>query len=86
MFAASFVEARDPSVEVTNAVGLTKLEIRAFPNASGGYTPKGDNCPSPRSSVRSASTLSPDETSWVPHVTETEEHSEADARPTGEIK
>ena len=65
MFAASFVEPRDPLVEVKNAVDLTELEIRAFPNAPAGYTPKGGNCPSPRPSVRSASTLSPNETSWV---------------------
>ena len=65
-FAASFVESGDPSVEViTTAVDLTELEIRAFPNAPDGYTPKGGNCPSPRPSVRSASTLSPNETSWV---------------------
>ena len=64
-FAASFVEAKDPSVEVTSGIGLTKLKIRAFPNAPDGYTPKGDNYPLPRPSVRSASRISPNERSWV---------------------
>ena len=64
-FAASFVEAKDPLVEVTSGIGLTKLKIRAFPNAPDGYTPKGDNYPLPRPSVRSASRIFPNETSWV---------------------
>ena len=37
----------------------------AFPNAPNGYTPKGAQCPSIRPSVRSAASLSPNETSWL---------------------
>ncbi|MCJ1453425.1 Lysophospholipase 1 [Mycoblastus sanguinarius] len=41
------------------------LQYRAFPNAPDGYTPKGEACPPVRPSVRSASSLSPNETSWL---------------------
>ena len=64
-FAVSFIEPGAESVDGKNAVDLTELEIRAFPNAPDGYTPQGGNCPSPRPSVRSASEISPNETSWV---------------------
>ena len=44
---------------------LADLQSRAFPNAPDGYTPKSGDCPSTRPSVRSASALSPNETSWL---------------------
>ena len=45
--------------------GSVGLDTRALPIAPSGYTPKGDNCPSTRPSVRSASGLSNNETSWL---------------------
>ncbi len=42
-----------------------QLEHRAFPNAPDGYIPKGANCPSTRPTIRSASSLSHNETSWL---------------------
>ena len=52
---------------VSEAAGaaVSLKQIRAFPNAPDGYTPQGGNCPSPRPSVRSASALSTNETSWL---------------------
>ena len=41
------------------------LDVRAFPGAPDGYTPKGSNCPSTKPSIRSASSLSKNETSWL---------------------
>ncbi|PWY86047.1 hypothetical protein BO70DRAFT_360860 [Aspergillus heteromorphus CBS 117.55] len=38
---------------------------RALPNAPDGYTPSKVNCPSSRPALRSASKLSPNETSWL---------------------
>ncbi|EXJ53608.1 phospholipase A2 [Cladophialophora psammophila CBS 110553] len=51
--------------------GLTTLGLinafvrRALPDAPNGYAPEGGDCPSPEPSVRSANTLSPNETSWL---------------------
>lgn len=42
-----------------------ELDLRAFPNAPDGYTPKGAACPSTRPTVRSATGLSDNETSWL---------------------
>jgi lysophospholipase len=41
------------------------LVSRALPNSPKGYTPSEVNCPAARPSVRSASTLSPNETAWL---------------------
>ncbi|KAJ9269893.1 hypothetical protein DTO212C5_4067 [Paecilomyces variotii] len=38
---------------------------RALPNAPNGYTPTNVSCPANRPTVRSAATLSPNETSWL---------------------
>lgn len=46
-------------------VARAQLQYRAFPNAPDGYTPKGANCPSDRPSIRAASSLSNNETSWL---------------------
>ncbi len=64
IYAAS-VFARDSSVELDAAVALAALRSRALPNAPKGYTPVGDNCPSNRPTIRSATSLSPNETSWL---------------------
>jgi len=53
------------SIEDDAAVALASLRSRALPNAPKGYTPTGDNCPSNRPTVRSATSLSPNETSWL---------------------
>ncbi|MCJ1351531.1 MAG: Lysophospholipase 1 [Icmadophila ericetorum] len=44
---------------------LAALEYRALPNAPNGYTPEPGNCPSTPPSIREASSLSPQETSWL---------------------
>ena len=46
---------------------MTPVEIvpRALPNSPKGYTPSEVNCPNPRPSVRSGSTLSRNETAWL---------------------
>lgn len=41
------------------------MTIRALPNAPNGYIPEDEDCPSVRPSIRSASKLSPNETSWL---------------------
>ncbi|WEW59521.1 Lysophospholipase 1 [Emydomyces testavorans] len=41
------------------------VAVRALPNAPNGYTPESVTCPSTRPSVRSAATLSPNETNWL---------------------
>jgi lysophospholipase len=56
---------REASLEADSAVALAELQNRAFPNAPDGYTPKGGNCPSTRPTIRSADTLSNNETSWL---------------------
>ena len=56
---------RDASTEDDAAVALASLRSRALPNAPNGYTPAGDNCPSNRPTIRSATSLSPNETSWL---------------------
>ncbi|KAK4697433.1 lysophospholipase, partial [Lecanoromycetidae sp. Uapishka_2] len=42
-----------------------QLQYRAFPNAPDGYTPQGADCPSNRPTIRAASSLSSNETSWL---------------------
>lgn len=42
-----------------------KLFDRAYPNAPDGYKPTAGDCPSDRPTIRSASRLSPNETSWL---------------------
>ena len=48
-----------------STVSTQGLGIRAFPNAPNGYTPQNTTCPSTRPSVRSASALSHNESSWL---------------------
>ena len=64
MIASSF-QPRDLSFEYSSDVALADLANRALPNAPSGYTPKGGNCPLTRPSVRSATGLSNNETSWL---------------------
>jgi len=47
------------------ALARAQLQYRAFPNAPNRYTPKGANCPSDRPTIRSASALSSNETTWL---------------------
>ena len=51
--------------KLDSTVAPTDLNIRAFPNAPNGYTPQNTTCPSTRPTVRSASALSHNETSWL---------------------
>lgn len=62
---ASFFLPRDTSPKVVSTVATADLEIRAFPNAPDGYTPQNTTCPSTRPTIRSASALSDNETSWL---------------------
>lgn len=62
--ASSFLPG-EPLQNVESTVATRELEIRAFPNAPNGYTPQNTTCPSTRPSVRSASALSHNETSWL---------------------
>ncbi|PMD33563.1 hypothetical protein L207DRAFT_534845 [Hyaloscypha variabilis F] len=67
--ANTIVLARNPSPEVFAAEALagplTALK-RALPNSpSGGYAPKPVDCPANRPTIRKASSLSPNETSWL---------------------
>lgn len=62
---ASSILPREASPDVESTVTLAELSIRAFPNAPDGYTPQNTTCPSTRPSVRSASALSHNETSWL---------------------
>jgi len=49
-------------IDIDSAVAVAR---RALPNAPDGYTPKGETCPDNRPVVRSAATLSSNETSWL---------------------
>lgn len=62
---ASLVAPRDTSLNTEAAVALAALEQRALPNAPDGYNPVAEECPSNRPAIRSASTLSPNETAWL---------------------
>ncbi len=57
--------ASDASPNVESTLALKQLENRAFPNAPNGYTPQNTTCPSIRPTIRSASGLSHNETSWL---------------------
>lgn len=60
--------AFSPSVSLVARNALADADIlfsRALPNAPDGYTPKAEACPSTRPSVRSALTLSKNETDWL---------------------
>ncbi|KAL9614257.1 MAG: hypothetical protein Q9167_001213 [Letrouitia subvulpina] len=46
-------------------IDLAALRPRALPNAPNGYTPETQDCPSRRPTIRSASDLSPNESSWL---------------------
>ncbi|KAF4626357.1 hypothetical protein G7Y89_g11807 [Cudoniella acicularis] len=63
---AAIVLPRDASPEILAAKGLALAE-RALPNSpSGGYAPAPVDCPSPRPTIRVASSLSSSEVSWLP--------------------
>ena len=64
-YLASFSLPRELSPKIEFAVAAAELETRALPNAPGGYTPQNTTCPSTRPTVRSASALSDNETSWL---------------------
>ena len=53
------------SPKVGSTIAAAELGTRAFPNAPDGYTPQNTTCPSTRPTVRSASALSDNETSWL---------------------
>jgi lysophospholipase len=63
--AASLVHPRD--VAADESISITKLLAnRAFPDSpTGGYAPGKVNCPSNRPTIRPASALSDNETSWL---------------------
>ncbi|PYI02311.1 lysophospholipase Plb1 [Aspergillus sclerotiicarbonarius CBS 121057] len=54
-------------VAIPTALDLTSAEIspRAFSNAPDGYTPANVSCPANRPTIRSASSLSTNETAWI---------------------
>lgn len=62
---ASFSFPTEASPKGGSTIATAKLETRAFPNAPDGYTPQNTTCPSTRPTVRSASALSDNETSWL---------------------
>lgn len=62
---ASVVVPRAASLNAEAAIALAALEYRALPNAPDGYTPVAGDCPPNRPALRSASTLSPNETAWL---------------------
>lgn len=62
---ASFLVPKEASPKVQSTVAAAVLEVRALPNAPDGYTPQNTTCPSTRPTVRSASALSDNETSWL---------------------
>ena len=64
MITGSFILPRDASYEIDAALSLAAVR-RALPNAPNGYTPQAGDCPSNRPVVRSATTISPNETSWL---------------------
>ncbi|KAM0802676.1 lysophospholipase Plb3 [Usnea florida] len=62
---AYFPLPRELAPKIESAVAAPELGIRALPNAPDGYTPQKTTCPSTRPTVRSASALSDNETSWL---------------------
>ena len=62
---AATVLPRDSLMDSDAAVALSTLRGRAAPNAPNAYIPVADDCPSNRPTVRSATSLSPNETSWL---------------------
>ncbi|OJJ44550.1 hypothetical protein ASPZODRAFT_134631 [Penicilliopsis zonata CBS 506.65] len=59
------VSALAAALPAEQAYSLAHLALRALPNAPDGYTPANVSCPAVRPSVRSASTLSTNETEWL---------------------
>lgn len=62
-FASNNVVTANPKTQASEPEALLE---RAAPDAPNGYTPTEVDCPSPRPSIRSASSLSPSELSWLP--------------------
>ncbi|KAI9834395.1 MAG: Lysophospholipase 1 [Sarea resinae] len=54
----------EASLEIDAAIGM-HLMNRAFPDAPNNYVPEAAKCPSDRPTIRSASSLSPNESSWL---------------------
>lgn len=65
-----FVNCKSPKSSTNgrsdNMTTANSVVQRAAPDAPNGYTPAEVDCPSPRPSIRSASSLSPSELSWLP--------------------
>lgn len=61
----SSILPRDASFDIDAASTLVAVR-RGLPNAPNGYTPQAGDCPSNRPVIRSASSISPNETSWLP--------------------
>ncbi|WYZ44069.1 hypothetical protein EsH8_VII_000505 [Colletotrichum jinshuiense] len=65
--AAAPAWAVDPVKPMAAGLVMDALDPRALPNSpSGGYAPAIVDCPSARPTIRSAATLSPNETEWLP--------------------
>lgn len=59
--------AIDPAKPMAAGLALNAVDPRALPNSpSGGYAPAVVDCPASRPTIRSAASLSPNETSWLP--------------------
>ncbi|KAF4855132.1 Lysophospholipase [Colletotrichum siamense] len=59
--------ALDPAKPMAAGLAFGAVDPRALPDSpSGGYAPAIVDCPSARPTIRSAATLSPNETSWLP--------------------
>ena len=65
MFIGSIVVPSDTTLNSDAALSFTSLQSRALPNAPNGYAPEAEDCPSNRPTIRSATGISPNETSWL---------------------
>ncbi|KAL9599093.1 MAG: hypothetical protein Q9219_004051 [cf. Caloplaca sp. 3 TL-2023] len=61
----SSLASRGPSIYSDSSITSNYLQPRAAPNAPNGYTPEEVDCPSNRPIIRSASSLSDNERSWL---------------------
>ncbi|KAF9876701.1 hypothetical protein CkaCkLH20_05547 [Colletotrichum karsti] len=65
--AAAPASALDPAKPMAAGLVMNALDPRVLPNSpSGGYAPAIVDCPASRPTIRSAASLSPNETSWLP--------------------
>jgi len=65
LISGSAIVIRNPTPEEATAEVLAEILRRASPEAPNGYTPEALDCPSTRPSIRDASGLSDNETSWL---------------------